>query len=184
EAGLRISWFHAHGAAASLGRLIHELGVGEGSSEVQAHGGRRLVPVTSFGARAVERQNWEHVRAERWNRRRFGARRRRSRLSPLIAALSTACRQREKERIACRLHREVTALTMRPAAPAARITTGSGAFLSFVSAAKVRIAMAAVGMSTMDRLASTKAAPPVAPAPAAGTPATDAFPRPPFYHRP
>ena len=68
-------------------------------------------------------------------------------------------------------------MTMRPAAPAARITTGSGALLSLVSAAKVRIAIAAVGMSTMDRLASTNAAPPMAPAAAAVTPATNALTR-------
>src|SRR5713101_9168300 len=69
------------------------------------------------------------------------------------------------------------AFTMSPTAPAATMTIGSGAFLSFSSTRKVATPITAVGTSMMDRLARTNAAPPIAPAAAAVTPETKAFTR-------
>src|SRR5262249_60702231 len=88
-----------------------------------------------------------------------------------------------RERSGYGFRREDPAWTTRPTDAAARITAGSGAFLSLLSAAKVRTAMTAVGMSTIERLASTKPAPPMAPAAAAVTPATNALTRASFDQR-
>src|ERR1700682_453166 len=70
------------------------------------------------------------------------------------------------------LHRTPPPRKIRPAAPAASISTGSGTLRALTRTSSATAAMAAVGTSKMARLPRTKAAPAIAPVAAAVTPST------------
>src|SRR5215471_19612442 len=73
-------------------------------------------------------------------------------------------------------HRHATlSCNRRPAAPAARIMTGSGIFFVSISTVSVTIPIATVGISIRERRAKIYAAPAIAPTAAAVTPCTNAF---------
>src|SRR3989442_944788 len=64
-------------------------------------------------------------------------------------------------------HRAIPCRRIRPAAPAARMITGSGIFRALIKSASTTTRITAIGTSMIDRRPITKAAPAIAPAAAA-----------------